>query len=75
VPAIALINSKIGDLRVSASYSTNHHKSAVQYSSTYSVLYRLVGRWRFKSKGLLLLDRRSCCINFSFVSARSPILR
>jgi len=26
--------SKIGDLRVSASYSTDRHKSAVQYSST-----------------------------------------
>ena len=26
----------------------NHHKSAVQYSSTHSVLYRLVGRLGFK---------------------------
>ena len=30
------------------------YKSAVQYSSTYSVLYRFVGQLEFKSKGYVL---------------------
>ena len=35
----------------SVSYSINRHKILIQYYSTYSVLYRLVGRLGFSSKG------------------------